>query len=109
MSPSEILEEALEVMSQRESQYSSNYLNAGVIRKAFFPDGVELKTEEDFLRFAMISHVIGKISRYCINFNNGGHGDSLVDGINYSAMLKSIDDMIEEGEDVITKRIKEGS
>ena len=91
MSPSEFLEESKKIMEDRESQYSSNYLNAGGIRKGFFPKGLKLNTEQDFLRYAMISHAIGKISRYCINFEKGGHEDSLKDAINYLSMLGSID------------------
>ena len=57
---------------------------------ALFPNGVQLKTEEDFGRWGVFSTIIGKMHRYAVNFDKG-HDDSLRDAIVYAAMLRELD------------------
>lgn len=63
---------------------------------ALFPDGVKLETKEDHNRFHIFMLVLVKLSRYCVNWEQGGHQDSIHDAAVYCAMLESIDEGIKE-------------
>ena len=89
--PADFLEEAAEVFKNKSKEYGNSYKTFGKIMMAFFPDGLKLETEKDFTRFAILNIMISKADRYCKNFNNGGHPDSLLDLSIYSTMLKEID------------------
>jgi hypothetical protein len=58
---------------------------------AMFPDGIELKTYEDWMRMQFVMLDVVKSTRYAQNFKNGGHADSVHDKIVYAAMLESTD------------------
>lgn len=77
---------------QRNALYGDNYKLAGKGLSALFPNGVTLKTESDFNRFAIFIHQYTKLSRYAMNFEKGGHPDSLDDQAVYSMMLQELDD-----------------
>lgn len=87
----ETLEEASAIFKQRNRLYGSGYKQSGKILKAFFPDGLSLKTEEDFTRASNLLIIIGKLSRYCINYSTGGHEDSAIDSIVYWAIQIELD------------------
>ena len=89
--PADFLKEAAMVFENKNKEYGDSYKSFGKIMMAYFPNGIELKTEKDFTRFAMINIMISKTDRYCKNFINGGHKDSLVDLSIYSTMLQEID------------------
>jgi len=89
--PSDFLKEAAIVFENKNKEYGDSYKSFGKIMMAYFPNGVELKTKQDFTRFAMLNIMISKTDRYCKNFINGGHKDSLVDLSIYSTMLQEID------------------
>jgi len=89
--PADFLKEAAETFKNKSKEYGDSYKHFGKIMMAYFPDGVELKTEQDFTRYAMLNIMIAKTDRYCKNFINGGHQDSLVDLAVYSTMLQEID------------------
>lgn len=93
---SEILIQAAELFEERNAVYGDNYLNAGAALSALFPKGLFLAGEDDFTRFHILMLQIVKLSRYCVNFTNGGHEDSIKDAAVYAAMLESIDSNIEE-------------
>lgn len=88
----ELLEECAEIRKERNPNYGGSYKTVGSIFKAIFPEGVELKTEDDFNRFCVFGAVIGKISRYSPNFSDCGHADSLKDIANYALMLAELDE-----------------
>lgn len=79
------------LFESRNAEYGTSYKQIGHVLKSYFPDGLNLKTEEDFLRFAQFHMIAGKLGRYATNFNKGGHQDSLDDISVYSAMLNEID------------------
>ena len=89
--PADFLKEAAETFKNKSKEYGNSYKNFGKIMMAYFPDGVKLKTEQDFTRFSILNIMISKTDRYCKNFINGGHPDSLLDLSIYSTMLKEID------------------
>ena len=80
-----------ELFANRNSEYGDAYKTHGEIMKAFFPDGVVLKSPSDFLRFGLVNAIVGKINRYARNFNAGGHADSLRDAGVYCYMLEEVD------------------
>lgn len=89
--PAGILSESADLFRQRNKEYGSSYKEFGSVMVAFFPDGLTLKTENDFARFAIFNMVAGKLDRYARNFSKGGHSDSLMDISVYSAMLQDLD------------------
>lgn len=89
--PADFLEEAAEVFRNKNKEYGDSYKSFGKIMMAYFPNGVELKTKQDFTRYAILNIMIAKTDRYCKNFIGGGHEDSLTDLSIYSTMLKEID------------------
>lgn len=86
-----ILESAAETFRERNKVYGDNYKNVGQVMKGLFPDGVTLLTEEDHNRFHLLFLDVVKLTRYCNNWEKGGHQDSIHDSIVYGAMLESID------------------
>lgn len=85
-----------ELYEERNKLYKNNYLNFGKMIKGMIPDGVELKTEEDFNRFALFMQLVHKCSRYAHNLTNGGHDDSLDDLSVYSQMLREFDGLMKD-------------
>lgn len=81
------LNAALEIANERQPQYGSSYKQFHKQMNAFFPNGVELKTEKDFELYSHFQMCVVKLNRYAMNINNGGHKDSAVDLINFAAML----------------------
>lgn len=91
---SEFLRDAAKTFDDRNKIYGNNYLNVGGAMAALFPDGVTLKTADDHNRFHIFMLGVVKLSRYCNNWDKGGHADSMHDNTVYSAMLESIDEEI---------------
>ena len=93
----EILTEMADTFRARNAIYSDNYKNVGAVLIAMFPNGVQLKTQEDFTRWHLFELLIVKLTR----FANSGltHKDSIHDGTVYGAMVESL---IQEGTDPIT-------
>jgi hypothetical protein len=89
MKPEEILQEAAKTFEERGRVYGESYLNYGKIMAAIFPDGITIKGEEAFNRFALFFHCVNKIQRYSQNLEKGGHQDSAHDLCVYAAMLES--------------------
>lgn len=81
------MEKAINIMNSRSSRYNHGYKRIGKILYDFFPNGLELKTAEDFARFQAFTFVIIKMNRYAQKLTSGGDEDSALDAINYSAIL----------------------
>jgi len=79
---------------QRNQTYGDDYLRHGSIMKAIFPSGMKLNTEDEFNRYAIFKFMIAKITRYAVNWEKGGHDDSLDDIAVYAQMLKEVDNII---------------
>lgn len=91
MKVNDFLNQGIATHSERGLVYGESYKNFGNIIKAFFPDGVVLKTVEDMNRWGVFQMMLSKLHRYANNFNRGGHSDSLLDLAVYSAMLNELD------------------
>lgn len=90
-SPADLLQKAADLFEERDKAYGSSYKQFGRIVLAFFPDGITLKTEDDFTRWGLLNMIFSKMNRYCNNFPEDGHPDSLADMSVYPAMLAEID------------------
>jgi hypothetical protein len=90
----EIQQEAGNIYLERNAIYKDSYKdNHGKLMELLFPDVLMLSDKKDHNRYAALAPVICNLSRYCADFNNGGHRDSLIDSINYLAMLVEIDEI----------------
>lgn len=91
MTPSEHMRMSADVQESRDAEYGSAYKRHGPAIMGLFPEGVQLNSADDHSRFAILTLLFGKLTRYCGSFNRGGHEDSLTDLIAYTAMLKEVD------------------
>jgi hypothetical protein len=89
----QILSEAAKTFAERNKVYGDNYLNVGRVFVALFPEGLTLKTVKDFNRFHLFMLSVVKLTRYCNNWDKGGHQDSIHDSTVYNAMVESVDGM----------------
>ncbi len=106
----DILLEMGETFKERNKMYKDNFLNVGTALGEVFPDGVTLKSGEDFTRFQFVLQIIGKLTRYVANWDQGGHQDSIHDLAVYAAMLESVDAHykdLDNLDDAIDKNIEE--
>ena len=85
------LEKLADLYRQRNKLYGNDYKRCGEAYMALFPNGLTLRTAEDFTRFVIFSLGFGKQIRYANNFTRGGHADSLDDSSVYSQMLQELD------------------
>lgn len=92
-SVSDALKDLGALFEQRNKEYGNDYLNFGDVMMTLFPNGLLLRTAKDFSRFAILTFMLAKTTRYTKNFHNGGHKDSLDDISVYSQMLQQLDGM----------------
>ncbi len=92
MKADEILNSTAHLFRKKREEYGNNYLVIGKIMSAMFPEGLTVKSEEEWNRLHLVLLSIVKISRYSFNYQKGGHNDSLLDLLVYVAMLSEMDD-----------------
>ena len=85
-----ILAQCRDTFMERNAVYGDNYAKVGKIMRVLFPEGLELKTEADHNKYHLFSLAIVKLTRYAANYEEG-HKDSLLDQINYYAMVATFD------------------
>jgi len=85
-----MLKAAAKLYEERNALYKSNYREFGKLAVDVFGT-IELKTIDDYNRFAIMTHILTKITRYSQMFRRGGHDDSLDDICVYAMMLKELD------------------
>lgn len=93
-----ILREAAQTFEDRNAVYGNNFLNVGKVMAGFFPDGLKVKSADDWNRLHIFLLQVIKMTRYVNNWQVGGHPDSIHDNTVYSAMLEMIDELIKYGE-----------
>lgn len=81
---------ASELFKERSRVYGKNYKDFGPVAYTML-EGIKLETPDDFARLGVLVQIISKLTRYCANFNNGGHDDSLMDLSVYAQMLRELD------------------
>ena len=90
-----VLEEMAELFRQRNIKYGDNWDKVGKMFVVLFPDGLTLKTYDDFVKFHFLTWVIGKFSRW-VNVNLDGSDDSLRDAAVYMAMFQAFARLVEK-------------
>lgn len=91
----EIMEKAAETYRVRNKQYGDNYKTFGRVMVALLPEGLTLRTEDDFNRYGVIIQIVSKLTRYFAH-PMAGHADTIHDLGVYSFMLEELDLAIAE-------------
>lgn len=87
------LRTAIQTAKQRGAVYGHDGSEVtGRAIAMLFPDGITLKTADDFARFLIFSMMMAKTGRYAKNFAKGGHMDSVHDTGVYAFILEDLDD-----------------
>lgn len=86
----DFLEAGAATFRERNAIYGDNYLSAGEYMAGLFPDGLALKTPDEWRRFCLFFHCAAKLQRYAQNLAKGGHADSAHDLMVYAAMLEEV-------------------
>lgn len=77
---------------ERYAIYGDNYHRFGPILSLLMDtQTINCKDTHEMARLGVLVQIVGKITRYCENFNRGGHDDSLDDIAVYAMMLKELD------------------
>lgn len=91
MKASDILAEAAKTYEARNAIYKDNFRTVGPAMAALFPEGVVLKDEDEHTRWHIFNLIMVKMSRYAMQWYEGGHQDTVRDIAVYAAMLEQID------------------
>ena len=99
----EALRRLADIYLDRSKLYGDNYKKFGALMLAlqnFVPGGkFPTETVDDWNRLGLLVLKAVKLSRYCANYKDGGHSDSLDDEAVYTQMLNEIDRGIRPGKD----------
>jgi hypothetical protein len=87
------LMEAAELYKSKNALYGNSYRKTGMLLEILFPDGIELKTSDDFNRFSVFTLLLGKIARYSNHWDNTDTEDTMTDLSVYAMMQKELDEM----------------
>ncbi len=80
------------LFEERNKVYKDTYKRIGEILAILLRDQpIDIQDATGLNRIACLVQVVGKITRYCQQFSNGGHMDSLDDLSVYAMMLKDLD------------------
>lgn len=86
----DMLRDAAAIYEERNKLYGDNYKKFGHIVAPLLAN-VHLESASDFNRLGILIQMLSKITRYCQNFERGGHMDSLDDLAVYTMMLQELD------------------
>lgn len=85
-----ILDDMSDTFRERNKVYGDNYKRVGDVMAALFPNGVVLRTPEDFNRWHLFELKIVKLTRFAVSGLT--HKDSIHDDAVYAAMVESLID-----------------
>jgi hypothetical protein len=85
--PADILDTMAATFRERNATYGDNYTRIGPTLALLYPDGITLKTPDDFVRFHFIVLIVVKLTRF--TSSGSTHIDSVHDLGVYAAMLES--------------------
>jgi hypothetical protein len=91
-----VLEEMANTFRQKNIKYGDNWEKVGHMFVTLFPEGIMLRTFDDFVKFHFISWIIGKFSRWASDGKFDGSDDSLHDAGVYIAMFQAFSEMVEK-------------
>lgn len=91
--PAQILFSAADTLAARSRDYANggrngNEVHAEVLR-ALFPEGIPTGNAGSLNKFVLLNFIIGKVVRYALLLDKGGHQDSAHDIAVYGAILDS--------------------
>lgn len=90
MNSADILRGAADIFERKSKEYGNNYKQIGHVMAALFPEGLTIRTPQDWNKLHLFLLGMVKKTRYSQNFF-AGHADSLLDNIVYGAMLAEVD------------------
>lgn len=82
-----ILREAAGQYEVKNPLYGDAYKAYGPTMLTFFPQGLFINEESDWVRFGLFSMMVSKMNRIAANIATGGHRDSALDLATYAAMM----------------------
>lgn len=88
--PGDVLRAMAETFEERSKTYGPNYLHFGEVCVALWPNGLTLKSKEEWVRMGLLTQIISKLTRY--TNNPAGHKDSAHDIGPYAAILEAMTD-----------------
>lgn len=88
------MERALKTYQERNATYGNSYHKFGAVMMALFPNGLCIRTFEDFNRYGVLFMKISKLIRYTTDPHRG-HLDSVHDDGVYSFILEELDALYE--------------
>lgn len=83
-----ILKEMAKTFKKNNTKYKDNWDMVGKIFTAMYPQGIQLRSEYDFVLFHFLSWKIGKLTRFILT--DHGHIDSIHDDAVYTAMIETL-------------------
>lgn len=86
----QLIRQAEHTYKERRAIYGASEQKFAAVMAALFPDGVQLQSHQDWVRFGLLTQVISKLCRYA-NDPANGHVDSIHDMGVYSFMLEAED------------------
>lgn len=89
------LEKLKQTFIDREKVYKDGHYRHAAILDILFPNGIHFSGDKGVM-FVFINMIIIKLVRFCDNFGDGGHKDSIHDLSVYGIML---DNFLENGEE----------
>ena len=82
----------MQLYLERRAQYGPSEEGFGHLMAGLFPNGLTLQGQENWARYGLLHQIVAKLVRYCNNFPEHGHADSLRDLRVYAAMLQARDE-----------------
>jgi hypothetical protein len=86
----DILREAASQYEVKNPLYGDAYKAYGPTMLSFFPQGLFINEESDWVRFGLFSMMVSKMNRIAANLAIGGHYDSALDLAAYAAMMAEV-------------------
>lgn len=90
----EIKKEEFGIIEERNRIYGNSFEKVGQILAILFPDGIQINSEVDHIKFDLLKNLVGKITRFSNNFPSEFHKDSIIDIANYATILLSVSNNI---------------
>lgn len=90
MNAADLLDAMAGTYRERNAIYKDNYKRFGDVMAGLFPEGLNVRTKDEWNRICIFMMIMSKMTRYAANFHLGGHLDSIHDAGVYSAMLEEL-------------------
>lgn len=102
----QMLTQCAATYDERNALYGDNYKQFGITMLGMFPNGLHIRSPDDWNRIALFIQSMGKMTRYAQNFSKGGHDDSLLDSAVYQQMLREVDEDLRAVQEFLKKGLE---